>query len=447
MRQTTKDTPTATGLASAVRGRVLLPGDEGFEAARRPWNRAVDQPVAAVVEAADADDVATVVRHARRAGLAVAAQPNGHGPSGGTDGAVLLRTGRLDTVEIHPRERWARVGAGAAWGPVLAAAAPHGLTGPAGSSPLVSVVGYTLGGGQGWFSRRHGLAADGVRAFDVVTADGRPARVTADSDPDLFWALRGGGGDFAVVTAVEFDLLPADSLYGGRMLWPGHRAAELFAAFGELTATAPPELSLWLTRVEIPQAPPMVALDTAYLGPADEGAALLGRLDKVADPVSDRRGSMSTADLGDITGDPTAPGPSLSRAELLTGLDARVESVLTTAPVDPLLTVQLRHLGGALTDPATATGPHGPIAEPYLLYTLGPAGTPEATAAVAARQAALVRRLGTAVSGRKPFTFLAPGESARSAFSERDLARLRAIKRERDPRGVFRSNFPVLDGV
>lgn len=124
-----------------------------------------------------------------------------------------------------------------------------------------------------------------------------------------------------------------------------------------------------------------------------------------------------------------------------------MEAVLTTDPVDPLLTVQLRHLGGALADPATATGPHGPITEPYLLYTLGPAPTPEAAAAVAARQAELVRRLGTAVSGRKPFTFLAPGESAREAFAERDLARLRAIKRERDPRGVLRSNFPVLDGV
>ncbi|KOX17138.1 FAD-linked oxidase [Nocardiopsis sp. NRRL B-16309] len=441
------DTTAVAGLASGVRGRVLLPGDAGFEEARRPWNRAVDQPVAAVVEAADADDVAAVVRHARREGLSVAVQPNGHGPSGDTDGTILLRTGRLDGVEIHAAERWARVGAGAAWGPVLAAAAPHGLTGPAGSSPLVSVVGYTLGGGQGWFSRRHGLAADGVRAFDVVTADGRPARVSADSCPDLFWALRGGGGDFAVVTAVEFDLLPVASLYGGRMLWAGHRAGEVFAAFRELTATAPPELSLWLTRAEFPQSPPMVALDAAYAGSAAEGAALLGRLDRIADLISDQRGAMSPADLGDITGDPTTPGPSLSRTELLTGLDAGVERVLTTEPLAPVLSVQLRHLGGAMADPATATGPHGPLTEPYLLYTVGLTPSPEAAAAVAAHQAELVRRLGAAVSGRKPFTFLAPGESVRSVFPEEALARLRGIKRDRDPRGVIRSNFPVLDGV
>ncbi|RKS05844.1 FAD/FMN-containing dehydrogenase [Nocardiopsis sp. Huas11] len=450
MRQHTTDTATTTagaGLAAEARGRVLLPGDAGFEAARRPWNRAVDQPVAAVVEAADADDVAAVVRHARRAGLAVAVQPNGHGPSGGTDGAILLRTGLLDEVEIHPRKRWARVGAGAAWGPVLAAAARHGLTGPAGSSPLVSVTGYTLGGGQGWFSRRYGLAADGVRAFDTVTADGRTARVTAESDPDLFWALRGGGGDFAVVTAVEFDLLPVPSLYGGRLLWPGHRAAEVFAAFRELTATAPPELSLWMTRVEVPQAPPMVALDTAYLGPEDEGAALLRGFDAIGGALSDRRATMSPADLGAITGDPTEPGPSLSRAELLTRLDARVEGALTTDPVDPLLTVQLRHLGGAMADTGRATGAHGPLTEPYLLYTVGLAPAPEAAAAVAARQAALVRGLGTAVSGRKPFTFLSPGEDPRAAFPAPALARLRGIKRDRDPRGVIRSNFPVLEGL
>jgi FAD/FMN-containing dehydrogenase len=438
---------TAADLGAGVRGRVLLPGDEGFEAARLAWNRAVDQPVVAVVEAADADDVAAVVRHARRAGLAVAAQPNGHGPSGGTDGAILLRTGRLDAVEVHPRERWARVGAGAAWGPVLAAAAPHGLTGPAGSSPVVSVVGYTLGGGLGWFARRHGLAADGVRAFDVVTADGRPSRVTADSDPDLFWALRGGGGDFAIVTALEFDLLPAPSLYGGRMLWRGERASEVFAAFRELTATAPPELTLWLNRLNVPQAPPMAALDAAFLGPAEEGAALLGRLDAIGDLIADQRRARSAADLGGITADPTDPGPSLSRAELLTGLDGPVERVLMTDPVDPLLAVQLRHLGGALADPAAATGPHGPVVEPYLLYTLGLAPSPEAAAALAARQDDIARRLGAAVSGRKPFTFLAPGEDARAAFPEAALERLRAVKRDRDPHGVLRSNFPVLAGA
>ncbi|MEV4187629.1 FAD-dependent oxidoreductase, partial [Streptosporangium canum] len=181
-------------LRSLIRGHVSLVGDDGFDQARRPWNLAVEQPVRAVVEAADADDVAALVRYARDAGLTVSAQPSGHGATGDVDGVILLRTGRLDEVRVDPGARTARVGAGVAWGQVQAVAGPHGLTGLPGSSPVVSVVGYTLGGGLSWFGRRYGWAADSVTAFEVVDADGVRARVTADSDVDLFWALRGGGG-------------------------------------------------------------------------------------------------------------------------------------------------------------------------------------------------------------------------------------------------------------
>ncbi|WP_240662293.1 FAD-binding oxidoreductase [Streptomyces sp. WAC 06738] len=233
-------------LRSAVRGRVLLPGDDGFEAAARPWNLAVPQPDAVgVVEAADADDVAALVRFARRAGVAVATQPAGHGASGTVNGAVLLRTALLDEVRVDPAARIARVGAGVKWGRVQEEASRHGLTGLPGSSPVVSVTGYTLGGGVSWFSRAHGWAADSVTAFEVVDAEGVPARVTAESDPELFWALRGGGGDYAIVTATEFRLHPAPALYGGQMLWPGAQAREVLDVFRSVTASAPDELTVW----------------------------------------------------------------------------------------------------------------------------------------------------------------------------------------------------------
>ena len=203
-------------LSSTVRGHLWLPGEPGFDAARRPWNLAVEQPVAAVVEAADADDVAALVRHARSAGLGIATQPNGHGATGHTEGTILLRTRRLDNLQIDPAARRARIGAGVPSGQVQAAAAPHGLTGLPGSSPVVSITGVALGGGLSWFGRVHGWVADSVTAFDIVDADGRHRRVTADTDSDLFWALRGGGGDFAIVTALELALHPAPHLYGGR---------------------------------------------------------------------------------------------------------------------------------------------------------------------------------------------------------------------------------------
>ncbi|MFI6633085.1 FAD-binding oxidoreductase [Nonomuraea fuscirosea] len=433
-----------TDLRGAVAGRVLLPGDDGFEQAARPWNLSVGQRVAAVVEAAHAADVAAVVRYAAEAGLAVSAQPSGHGASGDADGVVLLRTRRLGGVEVHGEERVARVGAGVTWGETLAAAGPLGLTGLAGSNPVVSVTGYTLGGGLSWFGRRYGFAADSVRAFEVVRADGEPATVTAASDPDLFWALRGGGGDFALVTAVEFDLHPAPALYGGRVVWPGDRAREVFETFREITFDAPDELSVWFNRVRLPQAPPLVTLDVTYLGEEGDGRALLARLDKIGDALSDSRRPVAVADLGAVTAEPTDPVPARSRAELLTGLDDEVAGILLDTPAEPVVGVQLRHLGGALAAARPDGGPSGPVTEPYLLSTFGLALNPELSAAVGARQRRYAEELGERVGGRKPYTMLGAGERAAAAFTGPDLARLRAIKRARDPHGVIRANFPVL---
>ncbi|MFC9973990.1 FAD-binding oxidoreductase [Spirillospora sp. NPDC127200] len=434
----------ASELRKVVEGAVLAPGDDGFDQARRPWNLAVDQPVRAVVEAAHAADVAALVRHARLAGLTVTAQPSGHGASGATDGLILLRTGRLDGLTVDPEARTARAGAGVKWGQVLEQAGPHGLVGLAGSSPIVSVTGYTLGGGLSWFGRKHGWAADSVRAFDVVDAEGAPARVTADSDPELFWALRGGGGDYALVTAVEFDLHPAPALYGGRMSWSADRAPALLDAYREVTATAPDELTVWYELLQFPGAPAMVAVDSTFLGDAATAEELLRPFEKAGAPASDTRAVLPIADLGTITNDPTDPGPGRSRAELLTRVDDRTAAVLLERPIDPLLTIQLRQLGGALARPADGGGPSGPVAEPHALYMFGLAPDRRAEAAVRERQGEIAAALLPQTSGRKPYTFLTPGETAAAAFTATALERLRDVKRARDPHGVFRANYPVL---
>ncbi|TDC77641.1 FAD-binding oxidoreductase [Actinomadura sp. 7K507] len=428
-------------LRGAVRGRVYTAGDGSFEVARRPWNLAVDQPVRAVVEAADADDVAALVRYARLNGLTIATQPSGHGASGNTGEVILLRTTRLDDLEIRPDERIARAGAGVTWGRVLRAAGPHGLTGLAGSSPVVTVTGYTLGGGLSWFGRMHGWASGSVRAFDVVDAAGARARVTSESDPDLFWALRGGGGDFAIVTAVEFDLHPAPRLYGGRMVWPVEEARAVLDAYREITERAPAELTAWYELLHFPGAAPLVAVDSAFLGEGGDAETLLRPLDKIAGRISDSRADLPVADLGTITAEPTDPGPGRSRAELLTGLTDDVAAALLERPIDPLLSVQLRHLGGALARPSGT--PAGHLDEPFALYMFGVPGEDGGTA-VGARQQEIANALVPYTTGRKPFTLLAPGERAANAFTPGTLARLRELKRARDPHGVFRSNFPVL---
>ncbi|MFI7188995.1 FAD-binding oxidoreductase [Nocardia nova] len=428
-------------LRSAVRGRVLLPGDDEFDAARTPWNLNVHQPVAAVVYAEDADDMAAVVGYARGAGLSVTAQPNGHGASGDTGGAILVRTRRLDRVEVDPVRRRARVGAGANWGELQAAAAPHGLTGLAGSSPVVSVVGYTLGGGLSWFSRTYGWAADSVRAFDIIDADGHQLRVTAESDPELFWGLCGGGGDFALVTAMEFDLFAVPALFGGLMVWPAAQTEAVRDAFQYIAENAPDELTIWLNRLEPHQAPPVIAVAAAYLGEPARGRDLMRWLDRIDGILADTRRELSPAELGAIVNEPTAPGPGLLRTELLTTLDESAAEILLHAPIDPLMGIQLRQLGGALAEPTRGAVP--PFAEPYALSLQATGSDPDTIAAVQATQKRIITDLGARVGGRKPYTVLSPGDSATEVFDTGTVDRLRTLKQARDPHGVFRANFPI----
>ncbi|MGB2570965.1 FAD-binding oxidoreductase [Micromonospora citrea] len=426
-------------LRSAVRGQVWLPDEPGFDVARRPWNLAVEQPVDAVVEAADAADVAALVRHARAAGLSIATQPNGHGATGRTSGTILLRTRRLDTLQVDPATRLARVGAGVSSGRVQVAVAPHGLTGMPGSSPVVSVAGVALGGGLSWFSRTHGWVADNVTAFDIVDADGHERRITAATAPDLFWALCGGGGSFAIVTALELALHPVSDLYGGRVLWPADQAPAVLDAYRGIVAAAPDTLTVWLDLLHFPGAAPMVAIDVTHLGDPTEARDLLSPLDRLASPLSDSRRPMSVADLGSITAEPTDPSAGLSRAELVTTLDDLTAETLLSEPIEPLLSVQLRHLGGALARPSDT--PHGPLTEPFALYMFGIPTDPARAEAVTARQRGLADALPT--SGRKPFTFLNPSETVTDAFTPEVVQRLRDIKRRHDPHHVFRANFAV----
>ena len=231
-------------LDDRITGRVVIPGDPGWDEARAAWNLAVDQRPVAVVVAGSTNDIVQTVRAAKGLGLSVAPQATGHnaGPLAAANGladALLLRTSELRDVQVDPDLRVARVEAGALWGDVVAAVAPHGLAALAGSSHDVGVVGYTLGGGISWLGRSHGLAANSVLAVELVTADGVRRRVDADHDPELFWAVRGGGGDFGVVTALEFRLHPVAEIVAGTLFFPLERAEEVLQAWAAWTADVP----------------------------------------------------------------------------------------------------------------------------------------------------------------------------------------------------------------
>ena len=428
-------------LQRTVQGSVWIPSDPDFAERHRPWNRAVEQEVLAVVEAADAADIAALVRFARSEGLPIAAQPSGHGATGRAEGAILLRTGRLDSIAIDPDARTATIGAGVRSGDLQAAAAVHELTGLPGSSPVVTVAGTVLGGGLSWFGRSFGWVSDSVLAFDVVDGDGRPQHVSADSDAELFWALRGGGSEVAIVTAMTVHLHEAPDVFGGRQLWAGAHAREVAEAFRTLTSSAPDQLSLWLELLNFPGADPMVAIDSTYLGPKSEALELMRETDRLPAPLSDTRAVMSVAELGSITAEPTDPVPGSTRAELLTSLEGSALDPVLAEPIDPLLSIQIRHLGGALARPSD--GPHGGLVEPYSVYMFGLPTTPATARSLRVKQDAIARAL--SISGRKPVTFLNPSEHLSDALNEDSMARLRELKTKRDPQGIFRGNFSTLD--
>src|SRR3954464_3945069 len=273
-------------LRDRIEGTVVAPGDAAWDEARQAWNLHVDQRPALVAVPQSAADVVAIVDFAREHGLRVAPQGTGHNASAiaTLERTILVKTHEMRSVEIDAERRRARVGAGVIWAEVTGPASELGLAPLAGSSPDVGVVGYTLGGGLSWLSRRHGLAANSVLAIELVTADGRLVRCDRDTEPELFWALRGGGGSFGVVTAIEFALYPAPQVYGGALLWPWERATEVLKAYVEWCRTAPDAISTSARILQVPPLPDIpeglrgrafVAIDGAYLG--DEAAAAGGR--------------------------------------------------------------------------------------------------------------------------------------------------------------------------
>jgi len=309
----------AQALRAAIAGEVFVPGDPGYDRARRAWNLAVDERPAAVVVVRSDTDVARAVRFARAQGLRIAPQGTGHGaqPLEPLDDAMLLRTSRMRGVLIDPATRTARAEAGAQWQDVTVPAGEHGLAALAGSSPNVGVTGYTLGGGMGWLARRYGLAANSVTSAELATPDGRLVRADAEHESDLFWAVRGGGGSVGVVTALEMRLYPVRDLYAGVLFFPIQRMAEVLHAWREWTRTVPDEVTS-IGRVlrfpPLPEVPEPVRgrdfalVEAAYLGNEGSGAELIGPLRQLG-PQLDTFATIPAPALQQLHMDPAQPVP------------------------------------------------------------------------------------------------------------------------------------------
>jgi hypothetical protein len=307
------------------------------------------------------EDVSKVIGFARDNGLRVAAQGTGHGAValGALDDVILIKTERMRGVEVEDGR--ARVEAGAWAADLGEAAAKTGQSFLPGTSPNVGVTGYTLGGGLSWFGRRYGWACNRVAAIELVTADGEARTVDAATNPDLFWALRGGGGGYAVVTALHVELVPVSEAYAGALLFPPEHAAEGIRVYRDWTADAPEEAGGTARMLNLPPIPDIpeplrgkkwLAITVACIGSKEKGEKTIAPLREIGEPALDNFDQIPTPGLTQIAMDPEPPVPALGHHRVLRELpDDAIEAFVDVAGPEsgsPLLLAELRHLGGAL---------------------------------------------------------------------------------------------------
>ncbi|MDP5184859.1 FAD-binding oxidoreductase [Blastococcus sp. BMG 814] len=440
-------------LRGLVHGPVYAAGDDGLAAEVATWNVAVQRTPAIAVGATCAADVAAAVSWAVARGLRVAVQATGHGPVRNAAGSMMITTRRMQGLFIDPERRTVRVEAGVKWKRLMESAAEFGLAGLCGSSSDVGVVGYTLGGGLGSLGRKHGFAADHVRAVEIVTADGRQRTLSADSEPELFWAVRGGKGNFGVVTALELELVPLTGLYAGGIFFAGEDMAAVLHAFRRWAPALPEEVSTSVAILRMPDAefvpPPLrgqtaVHLRYAYCGTdLDEGERLVEPMRTAGRALLGFIGPIRTDETDAIHMDPVDPMPAWEKGLLLADLTEEIVDALLGAAgpqLDiPLAMLEVRLMGGALARPAPVPNAVPGRSGAYAVYAIGP-GIPELAHVVPAVVRGVLAVLGPWRSPETVINFLGdvsgPGEVA-AAYPPGVHQRLADVKAAVDPERVF----------
>jgi FAD binding domain/Berberine and berberine like len=436
-----------------LNGDLVLPDEPGWDDARHAWNLAVDQRPFAVAFVETAKDVVSVVQFARVHGLRVAPQGTGHGASAleSLEDTILVKTERMRRVEIDTESQTFRAEAGALWQDVVEPATEQGFLVLHGSSPDVGVVGYTLGGGMGWLARSRGLSANSVVAVELVTADGRLVRADRDNEPDLFWAVRGGGGSFGIVTAIEIRMYETPELYAGALFWPVERAAEVLQAWREWAETVPDEVTSVGRVLHLPPVPDVpeplrgksfVVVEAVFTGPEAEGAALTAPL-RALGPAVDTFAAVAPQALPHLHMDPPKPVPGVGDGMFLDELPpAAIEAMVATA-TPPLLSLEIRPLGGKLAEPSISHGAVGAIEAGFALCAVGIAPTPEIGEAIERAVDRVKDAFAPWESSRTYFNFAERGVDAERLYPAETYHRLRRVKTQYDAGELFVANHPI----
>ncbi|AFA74060.1 mitomycin radical oxidase McrA [Gordonia polyisoprenivorans VH2] len=439
------DQADIAALRRAVRGSVHRPTDPGY--ATVGFNVAVAQRPWAVVDVADAADVAAVVGFAAANSMTVSVWATGHGATGVDGHSILVRTSGLDVCEVDPATRTARVGAGVRWQQVLDAATPLGLAPLCGSAPAVGVAGFLSGGGIGPLVHTVGASSDHVRSITVVTGNGALIRATPECNPELFWGLRGGKATLGLIVEVVIDLLPIPEIFGGALYFDGEQAEAVVRGWRRWATELPREITSSLALMRLPAMPGIpeplggrltVAVRVAAVGDPRRAAELCSGLSALGTPVLGGLGVMPYARIGEIHADPTTPMPVVEAGVLLGDLDEpAVDALLAAAgpasSTGPVI-VEVRMLGGAFADEPPVRSALCHRHATAHLYTIGLAGGPEATPGAGVLDAMAP----WATGGELPnFAASADAVRIRRCYDEDTFAWLAALAAQHDPHGVL----------
>ena len=451
-------TSQLSALATELDSQVVRPDDGAYDQVRGAFNVLVDQRPAAVVFPESAQDVAAAVRFAAGNGLRVVAQGTGHNmaPLGTMDDTILLKMERMTGVSIDPAQQVARVQAGVVWRDVQTPAAEYGLTGLAGSSPAVNVVGYTLGGGASLLSRSFGLAAGNVMWAEIVTADGRIVRADQEREPDLFWAIRGGGGSFGIITEMGFQLVPLAQLYAGSLWYPMERANEVLQTWRDMATTGPPDEVSTIGRLmsfpDIPEVPEQVRgqsftmVETYDVGARLHSNELLAPLRDLG-PVLDTMAAMPADQIGAVHMDPEDPAPYAGDDLLLADLPSEAIDALVAAggpdAALPLTSIEIRLLGGQFGQARPGSGSLDEIRAPFMMYGVGVVPDPTQLPAIQGQLRAVTSAMAPWAAPQRFFNLSETSRPADSFWPKPTFERLRQVKAAVDPDNIVRANHPV----
>jgi hypothetical protein len=449
-------TSAVEAFRARLRGQVLTPDEPGYDDARRVWNAMVDKRPALIARCQDADDIAAALRFGREQGLLISIRGGGHNVAGlaVADDGLMIDCAPMKGIVTDPVARTARVEPGVLWGELDRATQEHGLATVGGVVSTTGVAGLTLGGGQGWLTGKHGLSLDNLLSAEVVTATGDRVRASAEEHPDLFWALRGAGANFGVVSSFEFRLHPVGpTVFGGMVIHPLTAAREVLQFYREFVATQPDELTTYAALLSAPDGAPVVALVCCYAGAIADGERIVAPMRQFGSPVADTIGPVRYLTVQGIIGEGYPAGRlNYWKSTLLQDIPdetiAALVEFMARVP-SPYTAVAIADTHGAYGRVASDATAYAHRDLPFDLVILSSWSDP----ADSDRNRDWTRELYDAVRSHAPGGVYVndldsdEGQArVREAYGA-NYARLSALKRHWDADNLFRANHNILPAV